>query len=95
MVDFGNRIKTLRLQNHLTQAQLASRLGVTKSVISAYENGLRMPSYEILIAVSKLFKVSTDFLLGQQNNKNMLDLSGLTSDEMQALYTLVKAMQRR
>ncbi|MGN0520788.1 MAG: helix-turn-helix domain-containing protein [Candidatus Fimenecus sp.] len=95
MVDFGNRIKTLRLQNHFTQAQLASRLGVTKSVISAYETGLRMPSYEVLIAIAKLFKVSTDFLLGQQSNTNMLDLSGLTPDEIKALRDLVKAMQKQ
>ena len=40
MVDFGNTLKTLRLYNKMTQAQLAQKLGLTKSVISAYENGL-------------------------------------------------------
>ena len=64
MVDFGNRLKTLQIQNSYTQVQLAQKLGVTKSVISAYENGLRMPSYDILITISKVFKVSTDYLLG-------------------------------
>ena len=37
MVDFGNRVKTLRKKNTYTQAQLTERLGVIKSVISAYE----------------------------------------------------------
>lgn len=64
MVEFGNTLKTLRLQNNFTQAQLAQRLGVTKSVISAYETGLRMPSYDVLISISQIFKVTTDYLLG-------------------------------
>ena len=62
MVDFGNTLKTLRLYNKMTQAQLAQKLGLTKSVISAYENGLRLPSYDILIYIAKIFKVTTDYL---------------------------------
>ena len=94
MVDFGNNLKTLRLQNGLTQAQVAQKLGVTKSVISAYETGLRLPSYDILINISKIFRVSTDYLLGLENTRE-LDLSGLTDEEIQALLNLIKAMKRR
>lgn len=94
MVDFGNNLKTLRLQNGLTQAQVAQKLDVTKSVISAYETGLRLPSYDILINISKIFKVSTDYLLGLENIRE-LDLSGLTEEEIQALLNLIKAMKRR
>ena len=94
MVEFGNTLKTLRLQNNFTQAQLAQRLGVTKSVISAYETGLRMPSYDVLISISQIFKVTTDYLLGLEK-KQELDLSGLTEDEVQALTELIKAMKRR
>lgn len=94
MVEFGNTLKTLRLQNNFTQAQLAQRLGVTKSVISAYETGLRMPSYDVLISISQIFKVTTDYLLGLEK-KQGLDLSGLTEDEVQALTDLIKAMKRR
>ena len=52
MVEFGNRIKTLRQKNSFTQSQLAERLDVTKSVTSAYETGLSMPSYDILISLA-------------------------------------------
>ena len=38
MVDFGNILKTLRLREDMTQAQLARKLGLTKSVISAYRS---------------------------------------------------------
>lgn len=94
MIDFGNRLKTLRLQNNLTQAQLAERLGLTKSVISAYETGLRMPSYDVLIAISRIFKATTDYLLGLEK-KYEIDLSGLTDEEITALLQLIKAMKQK
>ncbi len=94
MVDFGNRVKTLRKKNNYTQSQLAERLGVTKSVISAYETGLRMPSYDILISLARVFKVSTDFLLGVEQ-KEGIDLSGLTEAEINAILNLIKIMRQR
>lgn len=95
MVDFGNRLKKLRLQNEYTQEQLAKRLDLTKSVISAYETGLRLPSYSTLLSISDIFKVSTDYLLGKHENKQILDLSGLTEEEISALKLLVKAMKNK
>lgn len=92
MINFGNRLKTLRTKNNLTQVQLAQKLGVTKSVISAYENNLRMPSYDILISISRVFKVTTDYLLGVEP-KQEVDLSGLTDEEILALLNLIKAMK--
>lgn len=94
MVDFGNTLKKLRVQNDYTQAQLAKKLGITKSVISAYETGLRMPSYDILIGISKIFNVSTDYLLGNEQKQN-IDLSGLTEEEIAALLNLIKAMKHK
>ena len=63
MIEFGNTLKALRIQNNMTQAQLAQQLGLTKSVISAYETGLRMPSYDVLILIARKIKVTTDYLL--------------------------------
>lgn len=93
MVDFGNVLKTLRFKANMTQAQLAQKLGLTKSVISAYETGLRLPSYDILIHIAKIYNVSTDYLLGLEN-KQELDLSGLSQEEINALLNLIKAMKR-
>lgn len=92
MVDFGNTLKTLRKQNDMTQSQLSQKLGLTKSVISAYENSLRMPSYDVLIAIARLFKVTTDYLLGIEN-KQEIDLSGLSKEEIDALLNLINAMK--
>ena len=94
MVDFGITLKNLRTSKQLTQAQLAQRLGLTKSDISAYETGLRMPSYDILIAIAKIFNVSTDFLLGLER-KQEVDFSGLNDEEINALLNLIRVMKRR
>lgn len=93
MVHFGNTLKALRLKKNFTQAQLAQKLGLTKSVISAYETGLRLPSYDVLINISKIFDVSTDYLLGQEI-RNTIDLSGLSEDEKTALLNLIKVMKK-
>lgn len=94
MTGFGERLKSLRLQKHMTQADLSDRLSVTKSVISAYENNIRMPSYDILIKLSRIFHVTTDYLLGLEI-KHEIDVSGLTEAEVLAIANLIKAMQPR
>lgn len=93
MVDFGNRLKTLRMKLNMTQQQLARKLGLTKSVISAYETGLRQPSYDVLIHIAKIYNVSTDYLLGIENKKG-LDLSGLSQEETTALLNLINVMKK-
>lgn len=94
MVDFGMTLRTLRRKEDMTQAELARKLDVTKSVISAYENGLRLPSYDILILISRIFHVSTDYLLGLERRQE-IDLSGLTEEEITALLQLIHAMKRK
>ncbi|WP_346683909.1 helix-turn-helix domain-containing protein [Anaerostipes butyraticus] len=92
MVNFGSVLKTLRLKRNMTQAQLAQKLGLTKSVISAYETGLRLPSYDVLIHIAQIYNVSTDYLLGLEN-KQSIDLSGLSQEEIDALLNLIKVMK--
>ena len=93
MINFGKRLKNLRLKDEMTQAQLAAKLGLTKSVISAYENELRLPSYDILIHIAQIFRVSTDYLLGLEQKQN-IDFSGLSQEEIDALLNLIRAMKR-
>ena len=53
-----------------------------------------MPSYDVLIEISKLFKVTTDYLLGIEHRQN-IDLSGLSNEEITALLQLISAMKRK
>lgn len=94
MVNFGNTLKSLRQKNNWTQTKLAQKLCLTKSVISAYENNIRMPSYDVLISIAKIFDVTTDYLLGLEQ-KMEIDFSGLTKDEIDALMNLISAMKRK
>ena len=91
-MNFGNRLKTIRIKKKLTQQQLADLLGLTKSVISAYENGLRYPAYDVLIKIARIFKVSTDFLLGVEI-KREIDTSGLTDEQVEALIVLIDTIR--
>lgn len=92
LINFGYRLKTLRLKKNLTQQQLAELLGVTKSVISAYENGTRYPAYDVLVKIARIFKVSTDYLLGVEM-KHEIDTSGLTEEQINALTALIEAIR--
>ncbi len=59
----NEKIKYLRLQDGLSQQELADALGVQKSTISNWENDHSVPSYEKLKEIAKYFSVSLDYLL--------------------------------
>lgn len=60
----GNRIKSLRKSNKLTQQELGKMLNVTKVSICCYEKGTRTPSMDTLIDLSNIFHVSLDYFAG-------------------------------
>ena len=62
---FGARIKSARKSLGLTQADLAKKIGVTKQAITTYETGIREPSFRNLIKLSRALNVTTDWLLGE------------------------------
>lgn len=61
---FKDNLKELRLERNLGQVELAKAVGVSKGVISLWENGLREPSMYSLIALAKFFNTSIDELVG-------------------------------
>lgn len=91
---FSTRLKDLRLNRGLRQEQVAKLVGVNKSAISTYENDTRQPSFEILIRLAVLYRVSTDYLLGQSNSLSA-DLSGLSEQDAATICTLVESMTRK
>ena len=63
-MNFNVRLKSLRQKKKLTQSELADILGLKPTAISNYESKRNEPSFEKLIALSKYFDVSCDYLLG-------------------------------
>lgn len=94
MVNFGERLRQLRTDNKMTQGQVASRVGVATSAISSYESGVRLPSYTVLIKLSRLFHVSTDYLLGAKS-KEMVDISDLSDDDKAVVKATVAAIRAK
>ena len=91
---FSTRLRELRVNKGLRQEQVAKLIGVNKSAISTYENDTRQPSFEILVRLANLYRVSTDYLLGQTNNRSV-DLSGLSEQEAALICELVETLTRK
>lgn len=94
MRDFSEIAKELRLSKGLTQKQLAERLWVKKSIISAYETDARPPSLDMLIKYANEFHVSTDYLLGIESNK-ALNIDGLSDAQINILTSLVNEFNKQ
>jgi transcriptional regulator with XRE-family HTH domain len=60
----GHKIKSLRLAHHMTQEDLAQKLFVTRNAISKWEQSRGTPSIDNIQALSSLFEISMDELLG-------------------------------
>ena len=67
-MNFPTIFKQLRKEKKLTQEQIATRLGVSKSTVSMYENGGRVPPYEMMERICRLFEVDMNRLFGQPSS---------------------------
>ena len=79
-------LKEIRTSRELKVQDVADYLCCLPSVYSRYENGKREPSIDILLKLSKLYSVSVDYLIG---NDEVVDTS-ITKNEA----TMIKAMRR-
>ena len=93
MANFGKIIKDLRESRHMTQTELSKRINVTKSMISAYENDSRSPSYGVLIKIVQLFGVSVDYMFGFNNE--YLSVTGLDENDKRLLSELAEALRTK
>ena len=94
---FKDVLIQLRLENKMTQAELANKIGVVKGTIANYESGLRKPDNDKLIALSEVFGVSVDYLLGLeeiyniQNKTRLIHSFGVTNFASQLNSSLIIA----
>ena len=85
----NQRIRQLRQARSMSQVDLAKRLNVTKQSVSNWENDNIQPSIEMLVRLSAVFSVSTDYLLGLDSSEH-LDVSGLPEEVVVHLRLLVE-----
>lgn len=90
----GDKLKSLRLEKKLTQKQIADRIGLAISAVSSYESGSRYPSYDVLVKLARIFHVSTDYLLGMNDTRNV-DVSGLNDNEIELISQLVDMLRNK
>ena len=85
---FGEKVKELRTGMGWTQQELGNRLQVSKQSVSNWENGNIMPSIELLVRISDLFQVTTDYILDRSSNMS-LDITDLDSSQKEIIARMV------
>lgn len=90
----GQRICELRTALGWSQVQLAKRLGAAKQTVSNWENDNIQPSIEMLVRLSKIFGVTTDYLLGLENTPR-LNVEGLPQTFVAHLSLLIEDYRAR
>lgn len=102
---FAERLKELRKEAHLTQIELAKRLGIGQSSYADWERGKKNPTQENLIKIAQFFNVPLDYLVGNSDKKDELDniellfrmnSKGLTDEEKKIFKKeLIEFMEER
>lgn len=90
--EFGENLKKLRTARSLTQANFGNRVGLSKAVVSKYENGLGYPTFDVLIRIASFFGVTTDYLLGVSSSKTV-DVSGLSDSQVDMVHRIIAEFQ--
>lgn len=86
--DFGAVLKQLRKSHNMTQEELGSHIGLSKAVVSKYENSLGYPAFDVLIRIADYFGVTTDYLLGVSKGKT-IDVSSLTESQINTVHKVI------
>lgn len=90
------QMRTLRINHHMTQKQMASILNVSAQSISAYENGVIRPDIEVIMKYADYFKVDIAYLMGINLNGTIYEvLPTQTEAQMFMAYRRRPAWMRK
>lgn len=73
-MEFSERLKTLRKEAGLTQVDVAEKLGISQPAYASWERGVKKPTQDNLVKLSKILYVSVDYLLGNTESKQTSDV---------------------
>jgi len=82
------KIKELREKAGYSQSELARRLCVTRSSVNAWEMGTSVPTTQYVAEMCRLFKVSSDYMLGISNRITM-NLDEFSDEELKLIFHLI------
>ena len=87
------RIKELRARSNMSQVKLAKALNVSRSTVNAWEMDLSMPTIKYVIEMSKLFNVTSDYIL-ELDNSNVISLSTLNEKQVKAIMNIIDCFKK-
>lgn len=90
--DFGMRLKELRKARHLSQTDVAKRLGVSRATISGYERNTITPSLGQMVSLAVLYNASLDYMMGL-HGRSYLYLDDLTESQQQTILDVVERLK--
>lgn len=107
-MEFSERLKNLRKQAHLTQTDVAEKLGISQQAYASWERGVKKPTQENLVKIAQILDVSIDYLVGNSDksvkedeldNVELLfrmNSKGLTEEEKEIFKKeLIEFMEKR
>lgn len=80
-MSFASRLRQAREQAGLTQQDLAKKLGVTKSAVGNYENGVSSPKWDVLIKIFDVLRVDPNFLYQDDFSSEFTEAHVLTPQQ--------------
>lgn len=79
-MNIGTIIRTYRKEKHMTQEELATRLGVTTPAVNKWENGNSLPDITLLAPIARLLGISTDTLLSYEETLSNQEINQIALD---------------
>ncbi len=93
---FGKRLRRLRENRNLTQAQLAKKFNISRTTLGYYESAERTPDIVTLDRIAKFFEVPLDFLMGyndaqNKENSSICDSLGISEKSVENIRSVVQS----
>ena len=90
----AEKVKKLREQKGLSQAELARLLGITRSSVNAWEMGISVPSTQYIFDLAGVFDISTDYLLGVDSSST-ISVAGLTDSDILLVHSIIEHLKHQ
>lgn len=92
---FANILKTLRIENKLSQEELAKKIGSNQRQISKWENGIIEPNINQLKAIADEFQISTDYLIGRSDDSGIINTNANLAPMENDVLTLFRKLSKQ